>query len=767
MNGTSRIKKPLLIYTLKPYFARSLFFFLLLAQFSIGQTASSKTLPFYGGPNCPGQWNGLGEAIDGCINVYRARYPYVAPPGWVFPAKIYISSASYYYNQAIKIGVQYQISLNANYLGVHAGGTYIIANFCYLGAVWNGYQCILGDQKEGGCPKAPVGNPCDATTGNKFQSETDYTSDTLRFSRVYNSLYSDHFGNHYYQNKQTKGFVRIDDSQLFDLSASAQIPLVLGNNWSHSYNSYLIVDESRQLALMHQANGKAFLLTQSNGNWYSEPDSAVTLAKQGDEWFYTNENDTVEIYNAIGQLVRIQLRNGNTTTLRYNSSGQLETITGPFGKTLTLVYDAKGHLATLTTPDGAVIKYEYASTSGNLVRVIYPDNTPSDETDNPRKTYHYENLGFPHALTGITDENGARFATYAYDAQGRVVSSEHANGVDKITLGYNSNGTTTVTDARGVARTYGFQTIWGVRKNTSLSQSCTNGCATTAAATTYDVNGNVASQTDFNGVKTTYIYDLTRNLETSRTEASGTPQARTITTQWHPTFRLPVQVTEPNRRTDSSYDAQGNVLTRSETALDTNVTRTWRYTYNALGQILTADGPRTDVADVTTYEYWPINASCPGAGEGAGMDQGCRGQLKRRTDAVGGVTEYLKYNPHGQLLQQRDPNGAMHGSTYDVRQQLLSRTDAGLNTTYRYDPRSLLEQISLPSGAVLNYQYDAAHRLIGIQDNAGNRVSYTLDAMGNRLQETVTDPTNTLVKRMTREYDALSRLQRETQGVAP
>ena len=37
-----------------------------------------------------------------------------------------------------------------------------------------------------------------------------------------------------------------------------------------------------------------------------------------------------------------------------------------------------------------------------------------------------------------------------------------------------------------------------------------------------------------------YTFDATRNLETSRTEANGTPSARTITTQWHPTLRLPI-----------------------------------------------------------------------------------------------------------------------------------------------------------------------------------------------------------------------------------
>ena len=33
------------------------------------------------------------------------------------------------------------------------------------------------------------------------------------------------------------------------------------------------------------------------------------------------------------------------------------------------------------------------------------------------------------------------------------------------------------------------------------------------------------------------------------------------------------------------------------------VERSWSYTYNSLGLVETADGPRTDVNDVTTYTY--------------------------------------------------------------------------------------------------------------------------------------------------------------------
>ncbi|MRV76870.1 RHS repeat protein, partial [Duganella sp. FT92W] len=38
-------------------------------------------------------------------------------------------------------------------------------------------------------------------------------------------------------------------------------------------------------------------------------------------------------------------------------------------------------------------------------------------------------------------------------------------------------------------------------------------------------------------------------------------------------------------------------------ATATGSARTWTYTYNAAGQVLTARGPRTDADDTVTYSY--------------------------------------------------------------------------------------------------------------------------------------------------------------------
>lgn len=81
----------------------------------------------------------------------------------------------------------------------------------------------------------------------------------------------------------------------------------------------------------------------------------------------------------------------------------------------------------MTDPAGGLYTYRYDA-NNNLTQATYPDGSS--------KTYHYENPSFPHHLTGISDENGTRFATYAYDSQGRAISTEHAGGQERFEFGY-------------------------------------------------------------------------------------------------------------------------------------------------------------------------------------------------------------------------------------------------------------------------------------------------------------------------------------------
>ncbi len=203
--------------------------------------------------------------------------------------------------------------------------------------------------------------------------------------------------------------------------------------------------------------------------------------------------------------------------------------------------------------------------------------------------------------------------------------------------------------------------------------------------------------------------------------------------------------------TDFVYDAQGNVLEKTITA--GSRTRQWKSTYSPLGQLLTTDGPRTDVTDVTTYTYYAPSDPC-----GA-----CRGNVKTVTNALGHVTTFDAYDADGQPTRTTDPNGVVTTYAYDPRGRLRARTvDAGSPaaeiTSFEYDSAGQLVRATLPDGSFIRYQYDAAHRLTETVDSLGNVIQYTLDALGNRIREDVFDPEDRLVKTQRRIHDALGRL---------
>ncbi len=107
----------------------------------------------------------------------------------------------------------------------------------------------------------------------------------------------------------------------------------------------------------------------------------------------------------------------------------------------------------------------------------------------------------------------------------------------------------TIVNPYGRKTTYHFQFIQGIKYITSIEGEPSPNCPSSNSTFTYDDQGLLTSKRDNNGNLTTYQYNA-RGLETSRTgtEAAGTAQARTITTDWHPTLFLPVQVSEPGRK---------------------------------------------------------------------------------------------------------------------------------------------------------------------------------------------------------------------------
>ncbi|RTL80207.1 MAG: RHS repeat protein, partial [Hyphomicrobiales bacterium] len=568
-------------------------------------------------------------------------------------------------------------------------------------------------------PDNPVTHPCcegdpiEASTGATIETETDFTGGPftrLSLRRLYNSNFARRpdaqfsFGN-WISNWEAK------------ISTLSLIPPSAPNNMGVTY-----------ITVFRPSGGKFLFIRGTNGAITTDPDVRLSLSPVMNSstqigWRLLTDDDSVENYDVGGKLTSITDRGGGTTTLAYDANSQLVSVTGPFGHKLTFTFDASHRVTQMAAPDGGVYAYTYDA-HGNLATVIYPGAV--------RHRYVYENTGFPKALTGIFDEKGTRFSTWAYDSYGYAISSSLAGGIDLTTVSYSPGSSTTVTDARGNIHTYSLASQNGVLKPTDLSGAPVQ--TSGGRSFTYDSSGFIASRTDWNGNVTTSTHDP-RGNETSRTEASGTPLARTIATAWHPALHLPVKVTQPGRVTDFTYDSKGNLLSKKITA--GTQTRTWSYTYSALGQKLTETNP---LGKVTTFAY------------------DAQGNLASIKNALGQITQFTNYDSAGRLLRSVDPNGLVTTFTYDLRGRLTSKSEGALKTSFAYDAVGNLIKVIKPDNSFLTFTYDPAHRLITVADALGNRIAYTLDAASNKTAEAVFTPANVQVRSKTFTYDNVNRV---------
>ncbi|MES9861014.1 MAG: DUF6531 domain-containing protein [Candidatus Thiodiazotropha sp. LLP2] len=447
------------------------------------------------------------------------------------------------------------------------------------------------------------GNPCSPANGNKTQTETDYSStkSNLKVQRYYSSQgigdgYNElgsrwrHNYSHRLDGYQEPAYTAYkgQKTELYDTPREACV-----SGWSElkgSLNNGLLSDAralysggvckiqknfitvmkllihstldgrkdsgtSAKIRTFTRGKGDSYAFSFTNNEWQPLFPSQHRIEKTDSGWIYQVPNGVTENYDNEGNLLSSEDSAHLMTAFTYNDQGRLAEVTGAFGDTLTYHYNESGNLIRITTPDGD-LKYHYDS-EDRLSRVV--------NTDNSERIYHYENPEYPHHLTGITDENTNRFATWEYDDEGRAILSEHANGAEQVSFIYNPDGTTTVTDAAGAERIYHFVVQQGAMKVDHIEgDRCTTCAGGDTQAYTYDNNGFIASKTDWNGNTTTYTRD-NHGRELSRTEASGTPQARTITTTWDTDINKPLVITEPNQITEYTYDSKGRLQSKRQT----------------------------------------------------------------------------------------------------------------------------------------------------------------------------------------------------------
>lgn len=398
------------------------------------------------------------------------------------------------------------------------GGTVIVENNANnileknLGNSENTPNCAL--------PSSWQGNPINIAIGNKFQQEIDIRgsgSYPLTFMRSYNSA---------------DGY------------------------WRHNYSTHLSIT-GVNIKLVN-ADGRVSNFYNNNGVIVTTPTELGVLTKNVSNWRYKSPFNEVFDFDSKGRLIKTTNSNGMIHNISYNSAvAESMTITDGFKHSLTLLQDSTYQPLKLTTSDGQVITYSYDS-SKRLISVTKNSKT---------HTYFYENVAFPRALTGITDERGIRYATWSYDAAGRANQSSHGKNIDLVKVTYNSDGSATVTNPLGRESKFSYVVIDGMKRISSIAGSATASCPMSNSSFEYNLNGLLTLQTDARGIKTSYQYN-SLGEETSHTIGVGTSEAQTTTTTWNTTLNLPQTVTNSNRSITYSYDSQGRVTGKTIKSLN-------------------------------------------------------------------------------------------------------------------------------------------------------------------------------------------------------
>lgn len=634
-----------------------------------------------------------------------------------------------------------------------------------------------------------VGNPCIPANGGKTDREIDFEWQGINFTRSYHSIrdfnaaaglgegWTHAFGWRLHENSGNSSYIDV-------LSDDLTIEVFKRIGSTTTFRS--LNQDGRLLTRAGAVSAPQWTLLLGEGrSLHFDADGRLTAMKWADRPQQDVALDYCDVAEYQGGLCA--------------AVGMLHKVTNTLGRSLVFTYysmpenalSSPARLASVASDGGMLVEYGYDAIA-RLTTVTYPSDMPAtvtrsyvynepshicreaDGTASPGCTFS----DFPHHLTGIVDEDQVRFADYYYDDYGRVTRSVRAGGAGLVKLQYLGDYAARVTMPSGSMRDYEFG-----RPSAIFPKQMRVEEGTEARAFQYLADGRPFTVSRPNGAVTQFEYDATHR--TAMIRAKGTPQQQRIENDWNASLHRVLETRTRDAanalvaRMTYTYNGRGQLSTASTIDPSTLQARTTTQTYceavdvaaagtcPILGLLKSIDGPRADVADTTMFAYYASSDL-----SGCNADGPChrKGDLWKVTNAVGHVTEVLRYDLHGRPTSTRDANNVLTDVVHHPRGWVSARKLRGNNnasesddaiTAITYWPTGQVKRVTNPDGDFLEYGYDAAHRLTSVEDALGHRREFVLNAAGQQTDVVVKDELSAIRHQLSRTYDLMQRIDLE------
>jgi len=555
---------------------------------------------------------------------------------------------------------------------------------------------------------------------------------------------------------------------------------------SNHYNTYLELNEESELSSISYANGASYQFSYDNALLVSKKDpnlnessyifdinSKITsvVDTKGYEWKFANNkgetftqsittNPEGEVVNYLNQV---------------NPDGSiLSTVTLPSGESYTEAQENDG-LNVTTTRKGVISTqiYEEDNTTDEKhllsSEVTYPNG--QHLTSSVDTTKNYTNKGVLKTETTTINVNGNE-STSTYNYRRAQLTTLSAEGKKNVLRFNDENQTLKFIKPYAQAKTVFTYNDEGRLISTKTAKRET--------LYSYDVNGNINTITNANGVVTSFTYDA-RGRQTSITNADNTTthfaydansNMLTLTTPSDSEFDFSYDaLNRPNTATSPlsnvtayTYDrarrltniekpsgksinyTYSNALLVSESSEDEEVS----YTYNTNAQVISKNTEDSTIS--YTYNGDLVSSITYSKNLVAGISFSYNNDVQVDSLCYAGSCDALEYNADAELV---------HAGIYDINNSLVKnrvvKTVTSENSTRRYNynaygemstysddvvtlklRRNTLGQITKKvttlndKKTVLKYSYDDRARLVEVKKGKKVLEAYTYDANSNR-----------------------------------